>query len=337
MKTSQLSARRTVVGTLSAILFFVFGQALAQPKPLNLRLAHGATADQAIGKAMHHFAEQVKKKTNGAVTVETHLAGSLYNERTAIEALINGSVDLAGASNANWGAFTNTLLFMDLPYVFRDEASFRKALDGGVGAEIRKRFERDGFKLLAMLDNGGFRDVVNNRREIRTPSDLKGLKMRTTASPVEIEMFRNWGAIPTAIDWAEVYNALASGVVDGEFVMPSWLSTAKHYEVLKFATEVQAVIGIQTLAMRKERFDRLPKDVQAAIIEAGRDAEVLTAKLDKELSDTARQHARSLGVKTYTPSPQELELWRKTGREIWSKFDQKVDKELLKAVLDSQK
>jgi hypothetical protein len=89
---------------------------------------------------------------------------------------------------------------------------------------------------------------------VRVPTDLKGLKFRTTASPVEIAMFRNWGAIATAIDWAEVYNALGSGVVDGEFVMPTWLSTAKHYEVLKYATENKAVIGIQTLAVRTERF-----------------------------------------------------------------------------------
>ena len=122
--------------------------------------------------------------------------------------MVNGSIDFAGASNANWAAFTNTLLFMDLPYVFESEKSFRAALDGSIGDEIRKRFERDGFKLLMVLDNGGFRDIVNIKRAIKVPADVKGLKFRTTASPVEIAMFENWGGIPTAIDWGEVYNAL---------------------------------------------------------------------------------------------------------------------------------
>ena len=302
-----------------------------------LKLAHGATPDQAIGKAMERFARLVDQKTGGKVKVETHLAGSLYNERTALEAIVNGAVDFGGASNANWAAFTPTMLFMDLPYVFKDEASFKQAMQGKVGDAIRGRFEKDGFKLLMVLDNGGFRDVVNSKKQIRTPADLKGMKFRTTASPVEIAMFRQWGAIPTAIDWAEVYNALSSGVVDGEFVMPTWLATAKHYEVLKHATRNRSVIGVQTLAMRKDKFDKLPANVQQAILASSKEAEAYGNQIDQELSDKAREYAKGLGVVTHIPNAQEMEQWRTSGRAIWAQFDSKVDKELLQIVLDSQK
>lgn len=305
--------------------------------PKTMKLAHGATADQAIGKGMHRFAELMAAKTNGAVKIETHLAGSLYSERTALEAMVNGSIDFAGASNANWAAFTDTLIFMDLPYVFNDEPTFKKVMKGAVGNEIKKRFEQKGFKLLMVLDNGGFRDIVNNRRPIRTPADVKGLKFRTTASPVEIAMFRNWGGVPTAIDWAEVYNALGSGVVDGEFVMPTWLATARHYEVLKFATENRAVIGIQTLAMMKSAFDKQPPAVQKAILEASAEAEDYANKLDQELLEAARAHAKKLGVQTYRPTPAEMEQWRTTGRQIWKEFEPKLDKALLNTVLEAQK
>lgn len=331
----QRSKRRLVAAMAAAAVFGVAGgPVLAQTT--NLKLAHGATTDQAIGKGMLKFAEVVKAKSGGKVNVETHLAGSLYNERTALEAMVNGAIDFAGASNANWAAFTNTLLFMDLPYVFESEASFRTALDGAIGDEIRKRFERDGFKLLMILDNGGFRDIVNTKREIKIPTDVKGLKFRTTASPVEIAMFKNWGGIPTAIDWAEVYNALSSGVVDGEFVMSTWLATAKHYEVLKYATENKAVIGVQTLAMRKDRFDGLPAPVQKVLLDAAKEAQAYSNKLDTESIESSRAHARKLGVKTYTPTPEEMKVWRSTGRAIWKDFDSKVDKGLLKIVLSSQ-
>ncbi len=313
------------------------GSAFAQAAPTVLKLAHGATEQNAIGKGMLKFAELVGQKTGGKVKVETYIAGSLYSERTALEAMVNGSIDFAGASNANWAAFTNALLFMDLPYVFNDEASFRKALDGKVGKAISERFEKAGFKLLMQLDNGGFRDIVNNRKPVRVPTDLKGLKFRTTASPVEIAMFRNWGAIATAIDWAEVYNALGSGVVDGEFVMPTWLSTAKHYEVLKYATENKAAIGIQTLAIRKDRFEKLPADVQKAILEAASEAELYANKLDQENTDAARANAKKLGVQTYKPTEAEMKLWRETGRQIWKQFEKNIDKELLDLVLESQK
>jgi len=286
---------------------------------------------------MQKFAELVAAKSGGAVNVDVHLAGSLYSERTALEAMVNGSVDFAGASNANWAAFTDTLLFMDLPYVFNDEAAFKKVMHGAVGDEIRKRFEAKGFKLLMVLDNGGFRDVVNNKKPIKVPADVKGLKFRTTASPVEIAMFRNWGGVPTAIDWAEVYNALGSGVVDGEFVMPTWLATARHYEVLKYATENKAVIGIQTLAMMKANFDRQPPAVQKAILDAAAEAQAFANKIDQELSDAARAHARKLGVQTYHPTAAEMELWRTTGRQIWKEFEPKIDKALLNSILDAQK
>jgi tripartite ATP-independent transporter DctP family solute receptor len=325
------------VSAAAGICFALPTTALAQPKtPTTFKLAHGATADQAIGQALQKFGQLVEQKSGGAAKVEVHLAGSLYNERTSLEAIVNGAIDFGGASNANWAAFTRTLLFMDLPYVINDEASFKRVMHGAVGEEIRKRFEKDGFKLLMILDNGGFRDVVNTKRPIRVPADMKGLKFRTTASPVEIAMFRNWGGIPTAIDWAEVYNALSSGVVDGEFVMSTWLATAKHYEVLKYATRNKSVIGVQTLAMRKEKFDKLPANLQSAVLAAAKEAEAYGNQLDESMAEKAREYAKGLGVQTYTPNEQEMQQWRETGRSVWKDFESKVDKDLLKMVLDSQ-
>ncbi|MEP7299956.1 MAG: TRAP transporter substrate-binding protein [Caldimonas sp.] len=335
MRISSLKCMLAFFAATALALGATSGHAQTQP-PVTLKLAHGATADQAIGQAMIKFADLVAQKTNNAAKVEVHLAGSLYNERTALEAVVNGAVDFGGASNANWAPFTRTLLFMDLPYVITDEAAFKNVTHGKIGDVIRSRFEKDGFKLLMILDNGGFRDVVNTKRPIRVPADLKGLKFRTTASPVEIAMFRKWDAIPTAIDWAEVYNALSSGVVDGEFVMGTWLATAKHYEVLKYATRNKAAIGVQTLAMRKDRFDKLPANLQTAILAAAKEAETYGNNLDASLAEKAREYAKSVGVVTYTPTEDEMKLWRSTGRETWKEFDSKVDKELLKLVLENQ-
>src|SRR5690242_17258767 len=129
---------KALVALGAAILIAIAGQAIAQT-PIVLKLAHGATSDQAIGEGMQKFAELVDAKSGHKAKVNVYLARSLYSERTALEAMVNGSIDFAGASNANWAAFTNALLFMDLPYVFKDEASFDKALHGEIGNEIRQR------------------------------------------------------------------------------------------------------------------------------------------------------------------------------------------------------
>ncbi len=332
----QRIKRMKAVLVLATLLSWSFGtQAIAQS--ITLKLAHGATPAMAVGKGMIRFAELVNSKSKGSVKVDLFLSGSLYNERTSLEAIVNGAIDLGGASNANWAAFTDALLFMDLPYVFNDEESFSKAMQGQVGDEIRNRFAKDGFKLLMIMDNAGFRDVVNTKREVRVPSDIKGLKMRTTASPVEIAMMRNWGAVTTAVDWGEVYNALGSGVVDGEFVQPIWLAFAKHFEVLKYATEVKAVIGINTLAMRKDRFEKLPVSAQKVILDAAAEAQAYSNKIDAEQMQDGIAIGRKLGVKFYKPTPEEMKIWQSTGRAIWKDFDSKIDKALLKTVLDAQK
>jgi len=335
MQRSKLIS--TALLTIAAMFAVAGGSAAhAQGAATVLKLAHGSTAEHANGKGILKFAELVGTMTGGRVKIETHMAGSLYSERTSLEAMMNGAIDIGGASNANWAAFTNTLIFMDLPYVFNDEASFRKVLDGPVGKEIRNRLEKEGFKILMVMELGGFRDLVNTKKPIHVPSDLKGLKFRTSASPVEIAMLRNWGAITTAIDWAEVYNAIGSGVVDGEFSVATWLSLAKHYEVLKYATLNKAVIGITTLAMRKDRFDKLPAAVQTAVLAAAAEAQAYSDKQDVEQRAGAYAHARKYGVQIYTPTADEMKIWRATGREIWKQFDAKVDKALLKMVLDAQ-
>jgi len=334
MKLKLLAA---ACSALAVSLAAVAPPAQAQGKPKVLKLAHGATQDQAVGMAFLKFADLVKQKSGGKLAIETHLAGSLYNERTSIEAVLNGAIDMGGGSNANWGAFTRTLIFMDLPYVFKDNAAFEQAMAGQVGQEIRQRFERDGFKVLMLLNNGGFRHVVNTKKQIKSPADLNGMKIRTTASPVEIAMFQNWGAIPTSVDWAEVYNALSSGVVDGEFVMPTWLATAKHYEVLKYATANNAVIGIQTLVMRKDRYGKLPAESQQAIMAAAKEAEAYGNQIDHDMAAKALAYAESHGVKAYHPTEAEMAQWRASGQKIWKQFEGQVDKELLQQVLDAQK
>ena len=92
----------------------------------------------------------------------------------------------------------------------------------------------------------------------------------------------------------------------------------------------------QTLAMRKDRFDKLPVNIQKAVLEAATEAEVYGNQLDEAMSEKARAYAASLGVQTYTPTDQEMQQWRSTGRSIWKDYEGKVDKDLLKMVLDSQ-
>lgn len=301
-----------------------------------LILATGAPSAMAIGEGQQFFAERVEELTDGELTFQVHLDGALYNERTSLEALQSGEIHVGGASNANFGAFSDALFWMDLPFLIDSADSLSDIMKSEFGQEVLGQVEEDGFKVLASLPNGGFRSVVNNANEVVGPDDLNGLLMRTTASPVEIAMFEAWGASPTAVDWGETYDALSQGVVDGEFVMWTWLDAASHCEVLEHGTEGPFAIGLQFIAMETSRFYDLPAHLQDALVEAGSETEALVADLDAEANAEARASCIEQGVTIRTLTDAEIEPWRESSQEVWDRFSGEVPAETIERIREIQ-
>ena len=183
---------------------------------MTLRMATSKNKDLSQGKQWNHFAELVDQMTGGKVKVQVFYDATLFGERTAVEAVLNGSIDIGTSANPQYAPWTDAMLWMDMPYVVDDQAGLRKLLDGAPGAEIRKKMEeKPGVKVLMLIDNGGGRPVLTVSKQVKTPADMKGMKVRSVASPVDQAIWRSWGASPTPIDFAEVYSALQSKVVDG--------------------------------------------------------------------------------------------------------------------------
>jgi len=293
---------------------------------MTLTMASGTNRQISRGKQWNHFAELVDKMTGGKVKVKVFYDGTLYGERTAIEAVLNKSIDIGTSANAQFAPFTNSMLWMDMPYVVDDQAGLRKLVDGAPGMEIRKELERKpGLKVLMMNDNGGGRPVLTVSKVIKVPADLKGLKMRSVASPVDQAIWRAWGASPTPIDFAEVYSALQSKVVDG--YAPNWNDAvgSKQVELIKYAADVNYAVGVQVAVMRMDRFDALPKSLQAILTRAGRETEVWGIKVDAdEVAEMENIFRQKYGVQIYKPSAAEMAEWKKLARSVWKMFPDRV-------------
>lgn len=302
-----------------------------------LKLASGAMEKQSIGQGLIKFAELVKEKSNGKVEIELFLNGSLYSERPAIEALVNGSIDIADGADPTWASFTDALNFMGLPYVFESQESLRKVINGPIGDQVKQKLGEQGFEPLMILDNAGYRALFTKDKPVKVPDDLKGLKLRATPSKVAIELKKAWGANPTPVDWAEVYTALAQGVVDGEHTQWTWADYGKHFEVIKYATNVNAVISVRVVSMMKTKFDSLPEDVQQVIKDAAAEAEQYEIQLDKDLLDDSIEAAKKAGVQIYQPTEEEMELWKASGKQIWGNFEKEVSADYLQQIIDAQK
>lgn len=305
---------------------------------INLVLASSAPHDLSMGKAGKFFVEQVEKKTNGKVKFKVFLDGSLYSEATAVQALKSRAIDVCTISDGNFGAFSKKMFFMNLPYVFESRESFAKVLQSPLMEQIKKEIEAEGYKPIAFLENGAFRVFYNKKHPVRVPSDTKGLKIRTVDSLVDVSITKSFGASATPVAWAETYNALAQGVVDGTHVPWDWALRARHVEICKYATEIKGIIGIHLLLMDPKRFNELPEDVQKAIIESAKETEKEIIKITGEdIEKCKKQSIEKLDVKVYEPTPEELEQWRKVGRSVWPQFSKEVPKELFDKLLEVQK
>lgn len=306
--------------------------------PIKLVFAHSANPDNALAMGYNKFAELVKEKSKGRLIVEVHGSGTLAADAKAVEGVKLGTIDIASNASNNMAGFTKAFLFGDLPYIFESVEKSRKIWDGPIGDEIKAQVEKDmNMKVLMYMDTGGFRQIGSTKKPIKTPADLQGIKLRATASPVEIALLKEWGANPTPIAWPEVYTALQQGVVEGEHLHYIWMLDAKHQEVLKYITEINSMMNIHVALISKSKFDSLPKDLQQVLLEAAKEAEVYNRKVDLEKQAEARAAIERSGVKIYTPTPGELKQWKTVASKVWESQKANVPPEYVKRIIDAQK
>ena len=179
------------------------------------------------------FARYVEQRTNGAIKIEVYNNSVLGQERETIEMTQTGTIAFIRVGINPLTSINPQLAALGLPYLFRDREHMFKVLDGPIGTEILQSMQREGLLGLCWLD-AGFRNFYNATREIRTPADMVGLRIRVQESPLMMDMVRMLGASPTPMAYGEVYTSIQNGVIDGaENNWPSYI-TAAHYEVAKY-------------------------------------------------------------------------------------------------------
>lgn len=190
------------------------GGVLAAPAAAqtNVTLTHALAANSHYGVAAIAFKETVERLTNGRyrVTIQRN-----DNEREAIEATQIGTQEFTITSTGPVGNFVPDTLVLDIPFLFRDYDHARGVLDSAIGQELLAKFTPRGLIGVAWMENG-FRNVTNSRREVNSPADVQGLKIRTMENPVHMRAFQTLGALPTPMAFSELVPALQQGTVDGQ-------------------------------------------------------------------------------------------------------------------------
>lgn len=245
-----------------------------------MKISISTAQDSHQGVAIDTFAKEVEKRTNGRYKIQTFYNGALGGERESIESVQLGTQALTFSSTGPVPNFVPETKILDVPFLFRDKAHARAVLDGPIGQEMLAKFDAKGFKALAWAENG-FRHMTNSKRDVKTPADLKGLKMRTMENPVHITAYKGFGIITTPMAFPEVFTALQQGTVDGQENPLSVIISAKFYEVQKHLTLTGHVYSPCIFLMNKDMFDKLSPADKTAFLEAAK----VAAKANRDRVD----------------------------------------------------
>lgn len=252
--------RKSLITAL--ILVLAVSLAGAQAGKIIIKVGYG-TAGGPIHEGALEFERRVEK-ADPRIDVQVFPGGQLGSEGEIVGQLQAGITDLLPTTTGPLGQLDPVFYVLETPFVFLDEAQADKVLDGPVGEKILKALEPKGLIGLAFWENG-FREITNNVRPIKSPADLKGLKMRTQQNRLHIKYFTDLGASPTPLAFTEIYNALATKVVDGQENPYSLIATNKFYEQQKFVSQTDHVYSAVPVYFSKAKWSKLPADVQKLV------------------------------------------------------------------------
>ena len=260
-----------------------------------LQLGHPQPETSAFQAGAVAFANDFERRTARRYTIAVSPDGKLGGERVLVSKAQNGSIDLVLTSTGPVGHFVPETLLTDIPFLFRDSAHAHKVLDGPIGQDILGRFPANGLVALAWGENG-FRHLSNSRLPIRSPEDLRGLKIRTMENPVHITAFKVLGARPTPMSFTDLYAALQSKTVDGqENPLPTILSSGfgplqKHLSLTGHVYSAALFIAAPATVNRLSDSDR------KALIEAARTGAMAMRKRVAEIEASALEELRRQGM-----------------------------------------
>jgi tripartite ATP-independent transporter DctP family solute receptor len=302
-----------IVGLCSFLVMslFAFTPLVTAGGPIVFKLACTDPPNQKIGdnqqlvnhcySSMVAFKTSLEKLSKGRIKVELYPYGRLGDLKSNMEQILAGTLEGATPPDGNLAAFYKNIQVFSIPYLFTNQQQGYAVLDGKIGKKLfNDMAKQSGLRMLSVYLNGGFRSFSNNRRPIKTADDMKGLKIRTMDIPIHMRMVSALGATPTPVAWTELYSALQTGVVDGQENSALTILAGSIQEVQKYYTLDNHLMGTAYIITSERWLRSLPKDLQRAVIKAGRDAQEAARTTVLQNEQTAIDFLKKSGVNVYT-------------------------------------
>ncbi len=323
---------KLIIALCSALLLCL--SAAASADPIIIKYSHVVAVDTPKGQAAVKFKELAEKYLPGKVEVQVFPNSQLFGDGKEMEALLLGDVQIVAPSLSKFSKYTKKLQIFDLPFLFDDIHAVDRFQASAKGQELLTSMEDKGLTGLGFLHNGMKQFSANV--PLRTPADAKGLKFRIQSSDVLEAQFKAVGGNPQKLAFAEVYQALQSGVVDGTENPWSNTYTKKFYEVQKYITESDHGVLDYMVVTNAKWWNGLPADIKKGLSQAMTESIAYGNKIALTEDDDYR--AKVIDAKkaeVIKLSKNEKTEWRKAMKPVWSQFEGEIGKDLIDAALQA--
>ena len=269
--------------------------------PQTIKLAHVVNEKDGFHIAALKFKSLVEERTKGAVKIELFPNASLGDERTLIEGMQIGTVAMGVITNGPVANFLPEIAAFEMPFLFASPEEAYKVLDGEVGKKVLAKLDAINLKGLAYAERG-FRNLTNSKKEVKTPADMAGLKIRVMENPVYIDTFKALGTNAVPMAWTEALTALQQGTIDGQENPVNVIYSFKLNETQKYLTMTKHSYAPALFLMSKKVFDSFNKETQDILLKSAQEAAVHERKWNADQMAEQLKTLKEKGMQITEPN-----------------------------------
>lgn len=317
-----------IVGLIAVMILSACSQKSAsseKEETFEFKLSHTSASNHHYQAISEEFARLVYERTDGNVKIDIFPSDQLGDQNLAVEGALIGTQDIVLTSGTLLSNWIPEIGILNLPFLFDDSNHVRNVLDGEVGEMLSKEVEKEGALVLAWWENG-FRSITNSRQEIKEPSDLQGLKIRTPEGEVFLDTFKALGTLPTPISFNELYSALQLGTVDAQENPPAHIVTQRYYEVQEFVSRTNHIHIATPVLMNKGAFERMPEKYQVIVKETAVELASVHTEMVNDLEDEQWAEIEENGMEIVDVDPS---LFREATKSVYEKYEPIFGQELI--------
>ena len=284
---------------------------------MKMKLATVVAPHHAYNEGAREFARRIKEATRGAIEIRVYPGGQRgKGERELLEGMQMGTIDLAVTATGPISGFSQSMMVLDLPFLFRDYRHVDAVLDGPAGRKLLDDLEKARLKGLSFLENG-FRNFTNSARPLLKPEDFRGLKLRTMENPVHLASVRELGAQAVPMSWGEVYTSLQMKVIDGQENPVAIIHSHKLNEVQKYLSLSGHFYSPAPLTMSLQRFKALKPERQELFMKTAAEVAIFERKIIRDNEQKQIQDLKAWGMDVRTV---DKSIFLKAMEPVYAKF-----------------